>query len=87
MNKFKKLAAMAMFGLLLLPSIKLMPTSWQTYDWNTGTLTVHYGNSAKSAVCFSGLKEDYPGDCTSPTVRNPEYEAKRSLLGNLFYAK
>lgn len=55
-------------------------SSWQVYDSNTGILTVHYGQDSKSQVCFQGKVEDYPGTCTKPAVRNPEYENKQYMI-------
>jgi len=53
----------------------LLPTTWQVWYPEAKTLVVFYGNNDKSGICYSGKTEQYPGNCTNPTVNTADYSA------------
>lgn len=51
-------------------------STWQTYNPETGVLTVYKGEDENSGVHFQGSPEDYDGTATEPASPSSEYLEK-----------
>lgn len=55
-------------------------TTWQTFNPETGMLTVYKGADELSGIHFHGAPEDYNGDATEPAAPTSEYLKKQAEL-------
>lgn len=71
MKKEMKTIMFTLAFMLVLPI-----STWQTWNPNTGILTVYSTKYLSNDICQEGLLEDYDGTCTSPSVPTRQYIEK-----------
>jgi len=57
-----------------------IPSSWQEWYGPANNLVVHETNVPTSKVCFSGMREDYAGDCFVGATPTTQYVDKQNAI-------
>ena len=80
--KMSVVAIVAMFAFVAMPAMAATST-YQVYSQTEDKLIVYSGDTADTAVVFTGRAEDYDGSAVSPQAPTSKYKEKQEAISTI----